>query len=613
MRLKSWLSLGILATLVVLTALGFAWTRDLGAEGGQPSRSHLFAGKAGPPRTPLVDQRPLQEAQALAALAMDKRETGFAQQAVRLADHEVDLAYADALKQAAENTAPLTPKLKELQAAKQKASDTVDADQALIARLGKKAAAATGSGQDALEDQITVAKAQLELDQDELDTASENLERAGGDPQAKVKRVIAAHDAAEAAAKAQAAAAGPAPDEAGSAVGLIGGIRQWRAALRKLDQLALAQQHAREKADRLSTRRAALAEQVKTESEGRAAAKEAASAFIGSKGGAADAAKATVADLKRFTQDQRLLSDMGKRMQDLLDLADTYTDWAAVAEGQRIAALHGVLGRLLWILGALFAAAVASHLISHAFRAKDPDKRRAGAARLVAKFVVQMLGLVVALFIAIGMPTQTTTVLGLAGAGLTVALKDFIVAFFGWFILMGKNGIRVGDWVEIKGVGGEVAEIGLLRTVLLETGSWSDAGHPTGRRVAFVNSFAMEGHYFNFSTSGQWMWDEIQVQVPPGQDLYPVLDGIQKRVEEETRANAAEAEEEWRHSTSSYRVKSFSAAPGIQVVPTAAGTEIRIRYITRAFQRHELRKGLYQSVIELMHGKREEAAKGSGA
>ena len=613
MRLKSWLSLGILATLVVLTALGFAWTRDLGAEGGQPSRSHLFGGKAGPPRTPLVDQRPLQEAQALAALAMDKRETGLAQQAVRLADHEVDLAYADALKQAAENTAPLTPKLKELQAAKQKASDTVDADQALIARLGKKAAAATGSAQDALEDQITVAKAQLELDQDELDTASENLERAGGDPQAKVKRVIAAHDAAEAAAKAQAAAAGPAPDEAGSAVGLIGGIRQWRAALRKLDQLALAQQHAREKADRLSTRRAALAEQVKTESEGRAAAKEAASAFIGSKGGAADAAKATVADLKRFTHDQRLLSDMGKRMQDLLDLADTYTDWAAVAEGQRIAALHGVLGRLLWILGALLAAAVASHLISHAFRAKDPDKRRAGAARLVAKFVVQMLGLVVALFIAIGMPTQTTTVLGLAGAGLTVALKDFIVAFFGWFILMGKNGIRVGDWVEIKGVGGEVVEIGLLRTVLLETGSWSDAGHPTGRRVAFVNSFAMEGHYFNFSTSGQWMWDEIQVQVPPGQDLYPVLDGIQKRVEEETRANAAEAEEEWRHSTSSYRVKSFSAAPGIQVVPTAAGTEIRIRYITRAFQRHELRKGLYQSVIELMHGKREEAAKGSGA
>ena len=79
----------------------------------------------------------------------------------------------------------------------------------------------------------------------------------------------------------------------------------------------------------------------------------------------------------------------------------------------------------------------------------------------------------------------------MAGAGLTVALKDFIVAFFGWFILMGKHGIREGDWVEINGIGGEVVEIGVLRTILLETGNWNDAGHPTGRKVSFVNSFAI--------------------------------------------------------------------------------------------------------------------------
>ena len=607
MKFKQWLSLGVLATLVALAGLGFAWTRDLTTSDGQAAPRHLFARKTGPQRTPLVDQRPLQEAQALAALALDKRETGLAQQAVHLADHEVDLAYADALKEAAESAAPLTPKLKELQAAKQKASDIVDADQALIARLGKKASAASGNAQDALEDQITVAKAQLELDQDELDTASESLERAGGDPQAKVKRVIAAHEAADAATK---AAAAQAPEtEAGP--GLFGAIHGWRAALRKLDLLALAQRNAKTKADKLSTRHTALAETVKKEAEGRTAAKEAASAFTG--GGSGADAKATLDDLKLYTHDQRLLSDMGKRIQDELDLADTYGDWMAIAEGQRIAALHAVLGRMLWILSVLLGAAILSHLIGHAFHAKDPDKRRAGATRMVARFIVQMIGLVIAVFIAIGMPTQTTTVLGLAGAGLTVAMKDFIVAFFGWFILMGKNGIRVGDWVEIKGVGGEVVEIGLLRTVLLETGSWSDAGHPTGRRVAFVNSFAMEGHYFNFSTTGQWMWDEIQLQVPPGQDLYPVLDSIQKRVEEETQANAGQAEEEWRRSASSYRVKAFSAAPGIQVVPTATGTEIRIRYITRAYQRHETRSNLYQSVIELMHGKREEAPKPSGS
>src|SRR5205807_10214292 len=151
------------------------------------------------------------------------------------------------------------------------------------------------------------------------------------------------------------------------------------------------------------------------------------------------------------------------------------------------------------------------------------------------------------------------------------AMKDFIVAFFGWFVLMGKNGIRVGDWVEINGVGGEVVEVGLLKTVLLETGSWSDSGHPTGRRVSFVNSFAIEGHFFNFTTSGQWMWDELQILIPAAQDPYPIITGIQKAVVEETKSNAGKAEDEWRQTTTRYRARTLSATPPTNVVPRRHG------------------------------------------
>ena len=134
------------------------------------------------------------------------------------------------------------------------------------------------------------------------------------------------------------------------------------------------------------------------------------------------------------------------------------------------------------------------------------------------------------LLVLIGVPGQLGTMIGLAGAGLTVALKDFIVAFIGWFVLMGRNGMRLGDWVEINGVSGEVIELGMFHTVLLETGNWTDAGHPTGRRVTFTNSFAIEGHYFNFSTSGQWLWDELSVMVPYDRDPHAIADAIQKEV-----------------------------------------------------------------------------------
>ena len=149
------------------------------------------------------------------------------------------------------------------------------------------------------------------------------------------------------------------------------------------------------------------------------------------------------------------------------------------------------------------------------------DRRQVETLRSVARVSLQILSIVVILLVLVGMPTQLGTMLGIVGAGLTVALKDFIVAFIGWLVLMGKNGMRLGDWVEINGVSGEVIELGMFHTVLLETGNWTDAGHPTGRRVTFTNSFAISGHYFNFSTSGQWLWDEVLVLVPYDRDATP--------------------------------------------------------------------------------------------
>jgi len=259
---------------------------------------------------------------------------------------------------------------------------------------------------------------------------------------------------------------------------------------------------------------------------------------------------------------------------------------------------------ILWILLVLAAVYLSARLVEHLFTGMKAENKRIDTLRAVAKFGAQALGAILIAFLIFGLPNQATTVLGLAGAGLTVAMKDFIVGFFGWFVLMGRNGLRVGDWVEINGVAGEVIEVGLLKTTLLETGNWTDAGHPTGRRVSFVNTFAIEGHFFNFTTSGQWMWDEVDLAIPADQDPYELIDALQKLVEKETEENARKAELEWSHSTTRYRVQSLSAKPSINVRPSGSGVEVSVRYITRAYERHETRKRIYAEVLELLHGKR---------
>ncbi len=179
------------------------------------------------------------------------------------------------------------------------------------------------------------------------------------------------------------------------------------------------------------------------------------------------------------------------------------------------------------------------------------------------------------LLVIFGTPQQMPTILGLATAGLTVVFQDFILAFCGWFVLMGRNGIKVGDWVEIDGVGGEVVASGLFSTWLLETGNWTANGHPTGRRVSFLNGFAIRGKYFNFSTSGQWMWDEIKVSIPPGAGSYPLIEKIREATIKATEADAKMAEEEWKRVTHEEGRPQFSATPSVDMRPRRHGRGYR--------------------------------------
>ena len=612
MKLRQWITAIVLVLLIAAAGVGLIWTRGTPIQDEEASSA---AGSKAPRRKPvvaahpLVDQRPLQTAERMGTMASTPEEQALAHEAEKVGDHEVDLTFFDALRTAQQNPPPLSPEAKQIASRKAKAQQTLKDDQDNIALLTKRLAAAPESQKDNLQDQIDVAKAQMDLDQDELDDATEDLEQAGGDLQSKIKRLQEQHEAGD-----------HNPPQVGSSVDpheqdyqahtLLSVFRAWRALRAKKAALESARQEAIDKAAYLTKRRNEVAAQVEKDKENREAAKSQAQGF--SKGSTAKnrdeskaAAESALRALRQYTIDQKNLADRGRRLQDEQDLTEIYANWIGLVEMRARAALHNLMESILWILLVLLVVYAVDRLIEHLFTGMSAENKRIDTLRAVAKFGAQLVGLVAVVFIVLGMPTQVTTVLGLAGAGLTVAMKDFIVAFFGWFVLMGRNGIRVGDWVEINGVGGEVVEIGLLKTVLLETGNWTDSSHPTGRRVSFVNSFAVEGHYFNFTTSGQWMWDELQVLIPAGQDPYPIVAGMQKIVEAETAANAGKAEAEWKETTARYRARALSAVPAINVVPTAAGIEVHVRYITRAYERHEARKRLYEAVVQLMHGRHE--------
>ncbi|HVO79822.1 MAG TPA: mechanosensitive ion channel domain-containing protein [Terriglobales bacterium] len=589
MKTRQWIVVFALSALIVAAVVGLFLTRE----------SSSPAAQARPRRAPLVDERPVQTARSLAALASTREEQRFAHQALRLADHAVDLAFADAMREATLHPLVPTPETKELYARVSRAEAQVKFDQDMIDELKKEPSGPHGSSHE-IQHQLDLVQAQLELDKDDLEDAKGDLFRSGADPLSRIQRQFARYQAAQQQSDtAQSQLTLPATAATAPADNLMALFSVWRAQRDKAVLLQQARDEALQKREQLQEKHDS-AEQPATAQPSAGQSQEPPPG--------ADSSQAVVASLRRLSERQKELADLDKRMQDHQDLADVYGSWLAVVQSRQQAATHGFIWSVLLILLVVLGIYLADRVVEHLFTHLTPDRRRLRTLRVVVRFVVQAVGVLLILFVLFGMPSQMPTILGLAGAGLTVALKDFIVAFFGWFALMGRNGIRVGDWVEINGVVGEVAEIGLLRTVLLETGNWTDAGHPTGRKVAFVNSFAIEGHFFNFSTSGQWLWDELQIMVPSAQNPYPIIDAIQKLVTTATESNARMAEEEWQRATRREGMQAVSAAPAINLRPTTSGVEVHVRYITRANERYATRTKLYQEIVALLHQRQSEPA-----
>ena len=600
MKAHQWIvTLGLLA-LVLAAAVGLILTRQ--------SAQSNSAGSSGR-RPPIVDEQPLKTARAMAPLASDWDEQRFSRQALKLADHAVDVAFSYEMRQATEHPAPPTPESKKLFAQADQAQAAVRGDQERLDQLQKQLANPKDERRrETVQQQIDLTKAQLELDQDELDDVKGDLIRSGADRLSRIQRQFNRHEATqkeyETSIPQTATASNTINTQAGSS-SATSQLATWNSLRGKTIQLQRAQDEAKQAANNLKQSHESLQTQVAMETSNKEAiAQQAKSGIEATSGNDASAAKSTakaITSLHQISVDQKDLSDFDKRIQDQEDLAAAYGNWNDLVKVHQRAVAHEMLQSALLILLVLFGVYLANRLVDNFFVGLAVERTRLHTLRGVIRFAVQALGLSLILLILFGVPNQISTILGLAGAGLTVACKDFIMGFIGWFLLMGRNGLRVGDWVEIDGVVGEVVEIGLLRTVLLETGNWTDTGHPTGRKVAFVNSFAIEGHFFNFSTTGQWLWDEVEILVPASENPYPVIDAIQKMVAKETEANAKAAEQEWQKATTRYRAQPVSAAAEVSLRPTASGIEVHVRYITRAGERHAMRTRLYQALVDLLH------------
>jgi small-conductance mechanosensitive channel len=296
--------------------------------------------------------------------------------------------------------------------------------------------------------------------------------------------------------------------------------------------------------------------------------------------------------LKWMLDAQRTQSALAQEDSDKLD------SWRSQALDDRGQILIRISSRLGMILGLIAFILVIAHYLKKIPYKFTKEEKNVYYFRKLIGFCSSLLIFIIVLLNFISDFGSLSAMLGLAGAGLAIALQDPIVSLVGWFRIIGKYGISVGDRVEINNVKGDVVDIGLLRIAVLEVGNSANAEQSTGRMVFFPNSFIFKSHFFNYSTATPFIWDEIHLTVTLESNWLrarEIVEALARQVSAEMVEKARASQEQ---VSRRFHIDLGTLTPYVFVSIASNGVNLVLRYLTEIHRRHMTHDQICREILE---------------
>ncbi|MFC1510300.1 mechanosensitive ion channel family protein [Candidatus Omnitrophota bacterium] len=191
-----------------------------------------------------------------------------------------------------------------------------------------------------------------------------------------------------------------------------------------------------------------------------------------------------------------------------------------------------------------------------------------------------------------------TIFIGVAGAGLALALQEVILCVAGWVLIMVRHPFEVGDRIEINGIKGDIIDIRLFQTSLLEIGNWVDADQSTGRIVNIPNSFVFKSANFNYSRGFEFIWNEISILVTFESDWRRAKEVMMLHADNFDRDSQEELRRKIEAMRTRYMIYYGKLTPIVYVNIKESGVELTLRYLTEAKKRRSTQDQLCQVILD---------------
>ena len=320
-------------------------------------------------------------------------------------------------------------------------------------------------------------------------------------------------------------------------------------------------------------------------------------------GAALNAARAQLDALAdQFRQASLIFIPLSKQGALLEQYRHNLKSWRDIVRSQSRDALKvlGIrVGALIVVLGVVFALA---ELWRRAVLKYVQDSRRRFQLLLVRRIALWCLVVIIFGLAFASELGSIVTFAGLITAGLAVAMQSVLVSIVGYFFLIGKYGIRVGDRVQIGDVSGEIIELGLVRMYLTELAGHGSFG-PTGRVVAFPNSvvFQVTTGLFKQIPGVNFAWHDIMLSLPAGADFAAIKEKLFAAANEALADYREEIERQTRElQRTTMSSAGGDALPTVQLSYSAKGVDAHVRYPVHLPHSAEIDERMSRALLEVI-------------
>ena len=188
--------------------------------------------------------------------------------------------------------------------------------------------------------------------------------------------------------------------------------------------------------------------------------------------------------------------------------------------------------------------------------------------------------------------------LGVTGAGIAFALQEVIASVAGWMAVLFGGFYSTGDRVQLGGIKGDVIDIGVLRTTVMELGQWVDGDLYNGRIVRIANSFVFKEPVFNYSADFPFVWDELRLPIQFTADPAEVKALLLAAAEDIVGHYARQAREEWAVMVRKYLIEDASTDPIVSLVATDNWVQYVLRYTVDLRLRRSTQSALFERILK---------------